>query len=146
MRKNRFGKLTKEMKEATKNLKSVEKKQKKVEVDIRATKARIKQLANEVKELSGPVSAAIRRTLRELGIELTIYWAGTFVGPQIDKLRDRSRYTFILDAIQNTISAFKSTSKEIPRSDLLIRLAISGGNMELPPFLFSTFKPEKTAL
>jgi type II secretory pathway component PulM len=73
----------------------VEKEKKKVQVDIRATKARIKQLANEVKELSGPVSAAIRRTLRELGIELTIYWDGTFVRSQIDKLRDRSRYIYL---------------------------------------------------
>ena len=37
----------------------------------------------------------LRTVLRKLGIELTVYWAGTFVGPQIAKLMHESRYKFI---------------------------------------------------
>ena len=38
--------------------------------------------------------------------ELTIYWAGTFVGPQIAKLTDRDRYKILLEAIERTLAQY----------------------------------------
>ena len=45
--------------------------------------------------MQGPMTKMLRTVLHKLGIELTGYWAGTFVGPQIDKLRTHNRYELL---------------------------------------------------
>jgi hypothetical protein len=99
-----FGKLTKEVKEAQRDVKKVERELRTLEAEIKQTKAKIAEVTKEVKELKGPISVAIRNALREIGIELTIYWAGTFVGSQIAKLADWDRYKILLEAIEWTLA------------------------------------------
>ena len=42
------------------------------------------------------MSRAIRTGLRDIGIELTAYWSGTFVGPQISKLMGKDAFATML--------------------------------------------------
>ena len=105
----RLGKLTKEVKEAQRDVKKVERELCTLEAEIKQTKAKIAEVTKEVKELKGPISVTIRNALREIGIELTIYWAGTFVGPQIAKLTDWDRYKILLEAIEWTLASLNLT-------------------------------------
>ena len=113
----RFGKLTKEVKEAQRDVKKVERELCTLEAEIKQTKAKI---AKEVKELKGPISVAIRNALREIGIELTIYWAGTFVGSQIAKLADWDRYKILLEAIEWTLATLNLTDNERMKCNTLM--------------------------
>ena len=85
-------------------MKKVERELCTLEAEIKQTKAKIAEVTKEVKELKGPISVAIRNALRAIGIELTIYWAGTFVGSQIAKLADWDRYKILLEAIEWTLA------------------------------------------
>ena len=60
----------------------------------------IKKITEEIRHLAGPMSRMLRTVLRALGVELTIYWAGTFVGPQIAKLMDQDKYKYILENLE----------------------------------------------
>ena len=42
---------------------------------------RAKAITAEIKVLMGPMSRTLRSVLRQLDIELTLYWSGQFVGP-----------------------------------------------------------------
>ena len=50
--------------------------------------------------------------IREIGIELTIYWTGTFVGPQIAKLVGWDRGEILLEAIQQSLATLNLTEDE----------------------------------
>ena len=87
-----------------------------VDSQIRATNKQLKQVKEqkakmekgrkkitaEIKDLIGPMSRTLRSSVPQLGIELTVYWAGQFVGPQITKLLDQERYKFVLENLQAT--------------------------------------------
>ena len=53
-------------------------------------KTTVRKIEVEIKELAGAMSRAIREALREIGIELTIYWSGQFVGPQMEKMMSKA--------------------------------------------------------
>ena len=116
----RFGKLTKEVKEAQRDVKKVERELCTLEAEIKQTKAKIAEVTKEVKELKGPISVAIRNALRAIGIELTIYWAGTFVGSQIAKLADWDRYKILLEAIEWTLATLNLTDNERMKCNTLM--------------------------
>ena len=56
-----------------------------------------------MKEFSGPLAQTVRKALRELDVELTMYLAGQFVGPQIDKLMDAKKYLHIFNSLQKKL-------------------------------------------
>ena len=57
--------------------------------------------------MQGPMTKMLRTVLRKLWIELTVYWAGTFVGPQIDKLRTHNRYELLGQNLRYTYETIK---------------------------------------
>ena len=57
--------------------------------------------------MQGPMTKMLRTVLRKLGIELTVYWAATFVGPQIDKFRMHNRYELLGQNLQHTYETIK---------------------------------------
>jgi hypothetical protein len=105
--------MTAEIKEANKEIKTTEKSIGNLESQLKKMKAEVKQLSSAILDLSGPTSHCMRKMLREIGIELTIYWSGTFVGPHIGKLADRDRYKLILDELERTLQEMTLTEEEV---------------------------------
>ena len=50
--------------------------------EIQEKKSSIAKLEVKIKELAGPFAISIREALRDLGVDLTVYWSGAFVGPK----------------------------------------------------------------
>ena len=59
------------------------KQQKKTKTSIQQLQSGINKITQQLKELQGPMARTLRTALKELDVELTVYWAGQFVGPQI---------------------------------------------------------------
>jgi hypothetical protein len=58
------------------------------------------------------MSRAVREALREVGIELTIYWSGQFVGPQMEKLMPKKAYQHFITKLKTTLDFMKSQLSE----------------------------------
>ena len=84
--------LKEEVKEVNQKLKVTTKQIDCASSKIKQLKTSVSRIESEIQELQGPMMKMLRTVLRKLGIELTVYWAGTFVGPQIAKLMHESRY------------------------------------------------------
>ena len=80
-------KLGAEIKEIDKQLQENGKKaKKKLGFQVKQLQASQAKIALAIQDLVGPMCKTLRAALRRLGVELTVYWSGTFVGPQIAKL------------------------------------------------------------
>jgi len=84
--------LRAEIKGTEKQITEVKKKIIRITADIKQLQQSVKKITAKIKELAGPMSNAVRSALRGLGIELTVYWSGQFVGPQIAKLMSKEAY------------------------------------------------------
>ena len=82
---------------------------------IRSLQCSIKKIGDEIKQLVGPMSRTLRTALRAIGIELTVYWSGAFVGPQIAKLMDRDRYKFTTD---NLFATFETMHENLTDEEI----------------------------
>ena len=67
----------------------------------------------------------LRAALRRLGVELTVYWSGSFVGPQIAKLLEENRYQFIFQNIRAMLDKLRPdlTDTEIVEGEAFIQQA-----------------------
>ena len=81
-----------EIKGTEKQITEIKKKIIIITADIKQLQQSVKKITAKIKELAGPMSNAVRSALRGLGIELTVYWSGQFVGPQIAKLMSKEAY------------------------------------------------------
>ena len=65
----------------------------------------------------------LRAALRRLGVELTVYWSGSFVGPQIAKLLEENRYQFIFQNIRAMLDKLRPdlTDTEISQGEAVIQ-------------------------
>ena len=81
-----------EIKGTEKQITEVKRKITRITADIKQLQQSVKKITAKIKELAGPMSNAVRSALRGLGIELTVYWSGQFVGPQIAKLMSKEAY------------------------------------------------------
>ena len=84
--------LRAEIKGTEKQITEIKKKIIIITADIKQLQQSVKKITAKIKELAGPMSNAVRSALRGLGIELTVYWSGQFVGPQIAKLMSKEAY------------------------------------------------------
>ena len=91
----RFPKLRESIKEAQSDIRKNGKQQQEVKNEIQQLKTYVAKLESKIKELAGPMSICVCQALRDLGVELSVYWSGAFVGPQIAKLMDQGRYMYI---------------------------------------------------
>ena len=94
-----------EIKHTEKRIAEVKKQILKIKVDIKQLQQSVKKITAKIKELAGPMSNAIRSALRALGIELTVYWSGQFVGPQIAKLMSKEAYTEFFHQLNQAFTA-----------------------------------------
>ena len=93
---------------------------------------RAKAITAEIKVLMGPMSRTLRSVLRQLDIELTLYWSGQFVGPQISKLLEQNRYTIVLEKLQQTFNKISPSLSEtqIDKAEcFLVQLGIVMGSV-----------------
>jgi len=67
----------------------------------------IKQLKVQMKEMDGPIANAFDEALRTLNIQLTIYFSGEFVGPQISKLAHGDCWKGITEHLLKTLNQLK---------------------------------------
>ena len=67
----------------------------------------IKQLKVQMKEMDGPIANAFDEALRTLNIQLTIYFSGEFVGPQISKLAHGDCWRGITEHLLKTLNQLK---------------------------------------
>ena len=90
--------------------------------EITRLRASIQKIEGEIKNLAGPMSQGIRSALRALGIELTIYWSGTFVGPQISKLMPKDSFLHFFAEIEASFVRMQSklTLEEITQGQHLL--------------------------
>ena len=95
------------MREVEKQLKDTNKKIDQATSTIKKLQTSVNNIQAKIKEMQGPMTKMLRTVLRKLGIELTVYWAGTFVGPQIDKFRTHDRYELLGQNFRLTYESIK---------------------------------------
>ena len=120
----RFPKLRQSIKDAQSDVRDNGKKQSKLKLDIQQLKVSIQKLEIKIKELAGPMSVSVRRALRDLGVELTVYWSGAFVGPQITKLMDQSRFRYIFIRLREALDTMRDvlTDPEIKNGEHILSM------------------------
>ena len=111
-----------EMQQIEKDIRNNAKQQQAAQKEKTNLQAIFKKISHEMQELSGPMAQTVRKALRELDVELTMYWAGQVVGPQIDKLMDAKKYLHIFNSLQKKLEEIcpQMTSPEIEDFEVLV--------------------------
>ena len=111
-----------EMQQIEKDIRNNAKQQQAAQKEKTNLQAIFKKISHEMQELSGPMAQTVRKALRELDVELTMYWPGQFVGPQIDKLMDAKKYLHIFNSLQKKLEEIcpQMTSPEIEDFEVLV--------------------------
>ena len=97
------GAIRREIALALTSLNEQEKMQVDVQKNLKQKQEALNQLKLQMKEMDGPIAKAFDEGLRTLNIQLTIYFSGEFVGPQISKLAHADCWKGITDNVSKTL-------------------------------------------
>ena len=102
------GAVRKGISQASSALNDLNRQEAALSTQIKQNQERIKKLKLQMKEMDGPASKAFDEALRVLNIQLTIYFSGEFVGPQISKLAQDHCWKGVTDHVHNTLDKLRA--------------------------------------